>query len=80
MYYQKIFLQVLWFGGNDKYLSIIGECACPDGLYFSENEMECMEINLNILVIVGIVIGVLFLIGAGCIFCFCCAGYKLLMN
>ena len=46
------------------------------------DEMECMEIMFgNVLVIIEIVIGALFIICACCcIFCFCCAGYKLFQN
>ena len=44
---KNIFFQTLWFGGNGQSLSIKGECSCPEGMYFNENEMECMKIGNN---------------------------------
>ena len=40
-----------WFGGNggEKILDIIvGECECPDGMHFDDEEMECADVSVFI--------------------------------
>ena len=32
-----------WFGGGQEVLLIVGECACPHGMYFDDREMLCVN-------------------------------------
>jgi len=66
-----LFFQALWFGGD--ITRIVGECVCPRGMVWNDNEMEC-ESNLfwglsTTLLTVVIVLAVLFT------FCCCVCGF-----
>ena len=54
-----------WFGGGFT-LDIRGECACPEGTFFDDDDMDCKNISngLGLLAIIGIIIA--------CILCTCC--------
>lgn len=54
-----------WFGGD--FASIIGECACPRGMYFDQREMYCRQ-NFMGSSIGMAVIGICVLVGLCC----CC--------
>jgi len=54
-----------WFGGD--FASIIGECACPRGMYFDQREMYCRQ-NFMGSTIGLVVIGICVLVGLCC----CC--------
>ena len=62
-----------WFGGVPT-LAIRGECACPEGTFFDDDDMDCKSLpnfGLGILAIVGIIVAVIFAICC----CFCCMCY-----
>ncbi len=59
-------LQALWFGGD--VARIVGECSCPDGYFFDDNEMECQQ--ASIIVGAGAIVGLL----AAALFACCCCG------
>ena len=54
-----------WFGGGFT-VAIRGECACPEGTFFDDDDMDCKNISngLGLLAIIGIIIA--------CILCTCC--------
>ena len=66
-YYMNLFLilQRAWFGGD--FASIVGECACPRGMYFDQHEMYCRQ-NFMGSSIGMAVIGICVLVGLCC----CC--------
>ena len=35
-----------WFGGD--WAAIVGECACPGGMFFNDNEMQARVLNISI--------------------------------
>merc|ERR1719367_2553104 len=59
-----------WFGGD--FASIKGECSCPDGMFWDDDDLRCREtggvgLALGLAGIVGIIV-------AGLIGCCCCVG------
>ena len=59
-----VYLQNLWFGGD--VARIVGECNCPDGMFFDDDDMQCRPVpGFGILAILGIVI-------AAIVPCCCC--------
>ena len=60
-----------WFGGD--YLSIVGECSCPDNLIWSDNDMKCREVSAfgAIAIGAGAIIGIIM---AAIVGCCCCVG------
>ena len=59
-----------WFGGVPT-LAIRGECACPEGTFFDEDDMACNDVppfGFGLLTIIGIIIAVI--VTACC--CVCC--------
>ena len=65
-----------WFGGVPT-LAIRGECACPEGTFFDDDDMACNDVppfGFGLLTIIGIIIAVI--VTACCCVC-CCFGKKL---
>ena len=60
-----LIFQRAWFGGD--FASIVGECACPHGMYFDQREMYCRQ-NFMGSSIGMAVIGICVLVGLCC----CC--------
>jgi len=61
-----------WFGGD--FAAIQGECACPEGNFFDDNQMQCVEPSgMGIGVLIGIIIGALAIMSCCCCaaFCYC---------
>ena len=66
-----------WFGGVPT-LAIRGECACPEGTFFDDDDMACNDIppfGIGLLTIIGIIIAVI--VTTCCCVC-CCFGKKVL--
>ena len=66
-----------WFGGVPT-LAIRGECACPEGTFFDDDDMACNDVppfGFGLLTIIGIIIAVI--VTACCGVC-CCYGKKVL--
>jgi len=70
-----------WFGGVPT-LAIRGECACPEGTFFDDDNMDCKPIwianrfdsdGLGLLAIIGIIVAVIL---ATCCCVCCCVGKK----
>jgi hypothetical protein len=58
-------LQNLWFGGD--VARIVGECACPHGMYFDNREMYCRRNFMGgTFGIIGLIMGILILVGCCC--------------
>ena len=55
----------LWFGGD--VARIVGECACPQGMFFDDDEMQC---ETNVIGGVGASIGLI----VAALFGMCCCG------
>jgi len=78
-YELKFTPSALWFDGD--FASIRGECSCPEGTFFNDNELRCDQVQfgaiLGTLGIIGIVVG---LLSCCCCTCVCYfLGKKLLI-
>jgi len=61
-----------WFGGD--FAAIVGECACPEGNFFDDSQMQCIEASgMGIGVLIGIIIGAIAIMSCCCCaaFCYC---------
>lgn len=78
-YELKFTPSALWFDGD--FASIRGECSCPEGTFFNDNELRCDEIQfgaiLGSLAIIGIVVG---LLSCCCCTCLCIFLWKKFNN
>jgi len=66
-----------WFGGVPT-LAIRGECACPEGTFFDDDDMDCKPLRfdsdgLGFIAIIGIIVAVIL---ATCCCVCCCVGKK----
>lgn len=66
-----------WFGGVPT-VAIRGECACPEGTFFDDDDMDCKTIRfesagLGLLAIIGIIVAII--LATCCCLC-CCVGKK----
>ena len=58
-----------WFGGASSY-SILGECACPAGTYFNDDQISCIfyafDESLGIFKIIGLILSIIILLIIAC--------------